>query len=77
MARSLFRRASMDSEKDLIEAFESKDFPNPERVDCPGREALTRFAANPADPEFATFFAHIRQCAPCLDELKELRKGTT
>ena len=72
----------MDSEfeKDLIDALESlvhKDFPNAERVGCPGREVLARFAAHPAHQEVATLLAHIRQCSPCFDELKEQRRGKT
>jgi hypothetical protein len=37
----------MDSEKELLEAFERiihEDFPNPQRIDCPGHEALLKLA---------------------------------
>lgn len=69
-------RAIMNTEKDLIDAFQRtvhEDFPNPERIDCPGQDQIVRFAANPADLEFVRLLAHIRQCAPCFDELKKVR----
>jgi hypothetical protein len=62
----------MDSEKELVDAFEGivhEDFPNPQRIACPGREVLLKLAQQPADAQLV----HIRQCAPCFDELKELR----
>ena len=67
----------MDLEKELLDAFcrvVHKDFPNPQRIACPGREILLRFARQPADTQFAQLLAHIQQCAPCFDELKELRQ---
>lgn len=66
----------MDSEKELVDAFERivhKSFPNPQRVDCPGREILLKLAQQSEDCQVAPILAHIRQCAPCFDELKELR----
>lgn len=68
----------MDREKDLIDAFEimvHNEFSNPERIGCPGRDSLVRLASGLGNPEFATILAHVRQCAPCFDELKELRKA--
>lgn len=68
----------MDSEKDLIDAFETmvhKEFANPERIGCPGCDSLVRLASGLGNPEFASILAHVRQCAPCFDELKELRKA--
>ena len=67
----------MDSEKDLLDAFDRvvhEDFPNPQRIACPGREVLLKIARQPADAQLAYQLAHIRQCAPCFDELKELRQ---
>jgi hypothetical protein len=67
----------MDSEKELLDAFDRvvhEDFPNPQRVACPGREVLLKLAQRPADAQSASLLAHIRQCAPCFDDLKELRK---
>lgn len=67
----------MDGEKDLIDAFETmvrNEFSNPERIGCPGHDSLVRLASGLGNPEFATILAHLRQCAPCFDELKVLRK---
>jgi hypothetical protein len=66
----------MDSEKELLDAFdrvEHEDFPNPQRIGCPGREVLLKLAQGAADTQLAHLLAHVRQCAPCFDELKELR----
>ncbi|MGC2821097.1 MAG: hypothetical protein WA198_15505 [Candidatus Sulfotelmatobacter sp.] len=67
----------MDLEKELLDALDRvvhEDFPNPQRIACPGREVLLRFVRQPADTQFAQLLTHIRQCAPCFDELKELRQ---
>jgi hypothetical protein len=67
----------MDPEKELLDAFDRvvhEDFPNPQRIDCPGRDVLLKLAQRPADTQFASLLAHIRQCAPCFDELKDLRQ---
>jgi len=67
----------MDSEKELFDAFDRvvhEDFPNPQRIACLGRDVLLELAQRPADAQFAPLLAHIRQCAPCFDELKELRQ---
>ena len=67
----------MDSEKELLDAFDRvvhEDFPNPQRIACLGREVLLKLAQQPADTQVAHLLAHIRQCAPCFDELKELRQ---
>jgi hypothetical protein len=67
----------MDAEKDLIDALENmlhKDFVNPQRIGCPGHESLVKLASQPGAPELAPIVAHLRQCAPCFDELKALRE---
>jgi hypothetical protein len=67
----------MDLEKELLDALDRvlhEDFPNPQRIDCPGRAVLMKFAQRPADIQFAYVLAHLRRCAPCLDELKQLRR---
>jgi hypothetical protein len=68
----------MDSEKELLNAFDRvlhEDFPNPQRIDCPGREVLRKLVQEPADStQLAYLLAHIRQCAPGFHELKELRQ---
>ena len=66
----------MDSEKELLDAFNRvvhEDFPNPQRIDCPGREVLLKLAQQPADAQFSPLLDHVRRCAPCFDELKDLR----
>jgi hypothetical protein len=70
----------MGSEKELLDAFERiihEDFANPERIGCPGQEALARLAEEPRIIQQKRLLAHIRQCAPCFDELKELRRKTS
>lgn len=69
----------MDSEKELLDAFERiihADFPNPQRIDCPGHEALLKLAEGSAQVQLTHILAHVQQCAPCFDELKELRTKT-
>jgi hypothetical protein len=67
----------MGSEKELLEAFERiihEDFPNPQRIGCPGGDALSRLTEESGHIQQTRLLAHIRQCAPCFDELKELRR---
>jgi hypothetical protein len=68
--------AEMGSEKELLEAFERiihQDFPNPQRIGCPEDEALLKLAGGSGQVYQTHLLAHIRQCAPCFDKLKELR----
>ena len=67
----------MGSEKELLEAFEQiihEDFPNPQRIGCPGLEALSRLVEESVPVPQTRLLTHIRRCAPCFDELKELRR---
>ncbi len=60
----------------LIAAFDRavhEDHANPERVGCPGRAVLTMLAKESATLSSDCILEHIRNCAACLDELKELR----
>lgn len=69
---------SMGSEKELLEAFERiihEDFPNPQRIGCPGDDTLLKLAEGTSQVQQTGLLAHIRQCAPCFDELKELRRS--
>lgn len=53
----------MDSEKELLDAFDKvvhEDFPNPQRIACPGRDVLLKLAQWPADAQFAP-------CSPTSD----------
>jgi hypothetical protein len=61
---------------DLIAAFDRavhEDHPNLERIGCPGRPALTALAKQTEPVTSDSVLEHIRHCATCLDELKELR----
>jgi len=61
---------------DLIAAFDHtvhEERPNPHRVGCPGRPALTMLARESATLSSDSILEHIRNCAACLDDLKELR----
>ena len=67
----------MNLEKELLDAFDRvmhQDHPNPWRINCPGFSALRKLAVEPDAVHFAPTLAHIRQCAPCFGELKELRR---
>jgi hypothetical protein len=71
--------SSLDWETELLNSFEAvvhRDFPNPHRIGCPGRDSLAGLAACRGDAAPAQVLAHIRQCAPCFDELRELRTKT-
>ena len=64
---------------DLICAFGRRvheEHPNAERVGCPGRPALTTLAQAAATLGSDSVLEHVRNCAACLDELKELRLAT-
>jgi hypothetical protein len=61
---------------DLIKAFERvvhEDHLNPERAGCPGRPALIALARDSRPLGSDSLLEHIRHCASCLSELKELR----
>lgn len=67
----------MSLENELFDAFDRvvhQDYPNPQRINCPGNAALWKLAAQPEAVHSVSTLAHIRQCAPCFDELKELRR---
>lgn len=67
----------MDLEKELLDALDRvvhEEFPNPQRIGCSGREGPWKLAQRSADAQFAYLLAHIRQCAPCFDQLKGLRR---
>lgn len=64
---------------DLIAAFGRRvheKHPNPERIGCPGRPALTRLATEPEASGRDSILDHVRQCAACLDELRDFRMST-
>ena len=66
------------NENALIEAFErvlSADHPNPHRVDCPGTSVLQEFVLQPETFACSPLIDHLGHFAPCLRELKELRRS--
>lgn len=70
----------MTLEDELFEAFDRvvhEDYPNPKRVNCPGHSALQKLAAESQAVLYASTLVHIRQCAPCFDELRELHQRWT
>lgn len=70
----------MNLEKELLDAFDRvvhEDYPNPRRINCPGSSALEKLAAAPEADHSFSILNHIRQCAPCFDELRELRRRRT
>ena len=63
---------------DLLATFGRRvheEHPNAARVGCPGLPALTRLATKPRDLESGAILDHIRECASCLDELRDLRRS--
>ena len=67
----------MNLEEELFDAFDRvvhQDHPNPHRINCPGTSALQKLAIEPVASRSSSVLAHIRQCAPCFDELRELRR---
>ena len=67
----------MNLEEELLEAFDRvvhQHHPNPHRINCPGTSALQQLASELVAAESASVLAHIRQCAPCFDQLRELRR---
>lgn len=67
----------MESEKELVDAFDRalhEDFPNPQRIGCLGHEALLKLAEGSGQHQQTSLLTHIPKCAPCFDELKELRR---
>ena len=52
-----------------------KDFPNPERIGCPGSEVLKRIASRtmPLD-EAGKWLDHLGSCSPCYSDFSEFRR---
>jgi len=66
----------MDFEKELLDASDRvvhEEFPNPQHIGCPGRQVLLKLAQQPADAQLSRLLDHVRRCASCFDELKDLR----
>lgn len=60
----------------LIAAFArhlQEEHPNPGRIGCPGRAVLTQLATKTDTLDPAPLLEHIRRCAACLADLRDLR----
>jgi hypothetical protein len=66
----------MTLENELFAALDRvvhQDYSNPQRINSPGHFALQKLAAEPEAARSASILVYMRQCAPCFDELRELR----
>jgi hypothetical protein len=72
------RRYSVGDEKRILEALGRgllKEFPNPERVGCPGSDVLKRIASKRMPlAEAERWLDHLGSCSPCYKDFSELRK---
>lgn len=62
-------------EAEIPQAFDEwihETHPNPERIDCPGRQALLALETCKGKFEDEYTLKHIGECAACLDELGEI-----
>jgi hypothetical protein len=63
-------------EAEIIDAFYEwvhENHPNPQRIGCPGRLALAELVVTETEFEDKYTLNHIGECAPCVDDLTELR----
>jgi hypothetical protein len=73
---NLGRKKELD---ELIAAFgrrARKEHSNSARIGCPGMPALTRLVTEPEALGRSSLLDHLRHCAACLDELRELRRSS-
>ncbi len=62
---------------DLLAKSALNDYPNPERVGCPGREFLRTLAFNRKSiPLTDSRLDHVVHCSPCFRELTEMKAAT-
>lgn len=57
----------------LLEEAILRDYPNPERIGCPGTDALKRIAFQEVPPTSDPAWQHAIRCAPCYTEFIQLR----
>jgi hypothetical protein len=57
----------------LLEEAILRDYPNPERIGCPGTDALKRIAFQDVAPTSDPAWQHTIRCAPCYTEFLQLR----
>lgn len=54
-----------------------KDFPNPERIGCPGAEVLKRIASRKMPlSEAETWLDHLGSCSPCYNDFSQFREAS-
>jgi hypothetical protein len=73
------RDAFETMEREFIRVFDGVlhcDYPNPKRIGCPGTDVLQKLATSPEKFAYEATLRHLARCAPCVDELKELRLKT-
>lgn len=59
---------------ELLEKSALNDYPNPERIGCPGSEFLKRLATNRRTiPLNDTRLTHVARCSPCFSEFARYR----
>ena len=59
--------------RSLLQMAVLRDYPNAERVSCPGTHVLEEIATAPRAFEHPAY-SHIRVCAPCLQEMLDMRQ---
>jgi hypothetical protein len=60
---------------DLLDRGLSRDFPNPERIGCPGSAFLEGVASHKVPlSEADQWLDHLSSCSPCFQEFTEIRK---
>jgi hypothetical protein len=70
------RDAFENMEHELVGVFDRvlhSDYPNPERIGCPGTDILQKLVISPETFASESTLRHLGRCAPCVDELKKLR----
>jgi hypothetical protein len=70
------RKTSEPLEREFIAVYNRvlhADYPNPERIGCPGSDVLRRLATSPETFACQSTLQHLGRCAPCVDELREFR----
>jgi hypothetical protein len=70
-------RIPPDRERQLLELFEQAalhDFPNPERIGCPGSEFVRRLVTDRGSIPFRDpRVTHVTRCSPCFQEFAAIR----
>ncbi len=75
MRQDQARELTQDEVFELLERTAIEDYPNAERIGCPGEATLEAFAGNPRgysmrDP----LFEHLAHCSPCFRFVRERRR---